>query len=143
MIRAASPSDRVAVIRLLGEFHAAAGCSFPFDPARADQQLRRHMAPDSCALLHEGGIGHVDGLILATAFEHPFGAGRMAKETFWFVSPDARGRAGMELLAAYEAWALAQGCTSIGMTALAGNDVSAIYRRRGYVPAESHFVKVL
>ncbi|MCF1437152.1 GNAT family N-acetyltransferase, partial [Agrobacterium vitis] len=74
-------------------------------------------------------------------FDHPFGAGLVAKETVWFIAPQARGRSGLIMLDAYEAWAKSIGCISIGMAALATNDVSSLYARRGYTPAETHFIK--
>lgn len=80
---------------------------------------------------------------MAACFEHPFGAGRMAKESVWYICPAARGRGGIKMLDAYEAWAREQGCQSVGMASLATNDVSRIYERRGYAAVETHFLKPL
>lgn len=139
MVRHATPADRPVVVALLRAFHAAAGCTFAFDPVRAAALFTAHMMPGACVLVTED----LTGLLMATASDHPFGLGKVARETFWFVSPGARGRAGFELLDTYEGWAREQGCVSVGMTALASNDVSAIYRRRGYAVAETHFTKAL
>lgn len=139
MVRHATPADRPVVVALLREFHAAAGCTFAFDPVRAAALFTAHMTPGACVLVTDD----LSGILMATAGDHPFGMGKVARETFWFVSPAARGRAGIELLDAYEVWAREQGCVSVGMTALASNDVSAIYRRRGYAVAETHFTKAL
>lgn len=119
--------------------HSAAGFAFPFSAPHADMLFRQHLAGGLVLVCGEP----VQGALMAVTFEHPFGAGRWAKETVWYIEPDARGRAAIQMLDAYEAWAREQGCTTIGMASLASNDVSRIYERRGYAPAETHFVKAL
>ncbi|MBP2550166.1 uncharacterized membrane protein YdcZ (DUF606 family) [Neorhizobium galegae] len=140
-VRHASLDDRDRVVALLRESHAAAGFTFPFQAAFADRLFQQHLASPLACVLVAGDP--VLGILLAVAYEHPFGAGRMAKETVWFVSPKARGRLGLAMLDAYEAWAKSIGCTSAGMASLASNDVSRIFKRRGYAPIETHFAKPL
>jgi hypothetical protein len=140
-VRHACPEDRDRVVALLRESHAAAGFSFPFQAAYADQLFRQHLASPMACVLVAGEPAC--GILMAVAYEHPFGAGRIAKETVWFVSPNARGRLGLAMLDAYEAWARSLGCTSAGMASLTSNDVSRIFERRGYAPVETHFVKSL
>ena len=138
-VRRATEADRFAVIRLLKDSHAAAGFTFPYSAPHADMLFRQHMATG--LVLVAGSPAR--GILMAVAFDHPFGAGKWAKETCWYIAPDARGRSALQMLDAYEAWALEQGCTTIGMASLATNDVSRIYERRGYAVAEMHFVKSL
>lgn len=126
-------------MRLLKDAHAAAALQFPFSAPHISLMLDAHMAGG--LVLVTGKPAH--GVLMAMAFDHPFGAGMWAKETVWYIAPQARGRAAMQMLAAYEAWAVKQGCTAIGMASLASNDVSSLYVRRGYTPAETHFVKSL
>lgn len=138
-VRRAVEGDRLAVIRLMKDAHDAAGFTFPFSAPHADMLFRQHLA---------GGLVLVagqpaQGVLMAMPFDHPFGAGKWAKETVWYIAPEARGRAALRMLDAYEAWAREQGCVTIGMASLATNDVSKIYERRGYAPAETHFVKSL
>jgi GNAT superfamily N-acetyltransferase len=141
MIRHGTIEDRFAVIALLRDSHKAAGYQFQFQAARADALFRLHLeSPMACVLLLERQ-GVVRGVLLASAFDHPFGAGLMAKETVWFIAPDARGRGGLAMLDVYEQWAKSIGCASIGMAALASNDVSKLYQRRGYAAVETHFIK--
>ncbi|OLP44161.1 GNAT family N-acetyltransferase [Rhizobium oryziradicis] len=141
MIRHAVFDDRFAVIALLRESHAAAGYGFAFEASRADALFRLHLeSPMACVLLLERQ-GVVAGVLMASVYDHPFGAGLMAKETVWYIAPHARGRGGPAMLDAYEAWAVKLGCTSIGMAALASNDVSKLYQRRGYAAVETHFIK--
>lgn len=141
-IRQAAYADRFRAVTILREFHAEARPAFPFDPARAEAVFKAHLEPDRLALVSDTDAG-VQGLLLATADEHPFGAGRIARETIWFMRPAARGREGLRMLTAFEAWAAAQGCVAACMACLPDNDVATIYRRRGYAPAETHFVKSL
>lgn len=141
MIRHASEADRLAVIRLLRDSHAAAGWTFPFQAARAEALFKQHVsAPNACCLV----MGEQpQGLLMAASFDHPFGAGRVAKETVWFIAPEARGRSAILMLDAYELWAHDQGCNLVGMASLATNDVSRLYERRGYSAVETHFLKTL
>ena len=138
-VRIAKTQDKMACLRLLRESHEAAGFTFPFSAAHASALFDyHHVSPQACVLV----IGDKpDGLLMAGWFEHPFGAGRYAKETVWYVVPQARGRGAIKMLDAYEAWAREQNCNAVGMAALATNDVSALYLRLGYQPAETHFIK--
>lgn len=139
MVRHAAVDDRDAILSLLKEAHAAAALPFPFSAPHISMMLDAHMA--SGLVLVAGTPAQ--GVLLASTFEHPFGAGKWAKETVWYIAPQARGRAAMRMLASYEAWAIEQGCTAIGMASLASNDVSKLYDQRGYAPAETHYVKSL
>lgn len=137
--RRAVEADRLAVVRLLKEAHAAAGFTFPFSAPHADLLFRQHMASGLVLVTGQPAAG----VLMARTFQHPFGAGLWAKETVWFISPAARGRSALQMLDAYETWAREQGCVTIGMASLVTNDVSRIYERRGYAPAETHFLKAL
>ncbi len=140
-VRPATAKDRDRVVALLRESHEAAGFTFPFQAAYADQLFQQHMRSPMACVLVTGERAH--GVLMAAAFDHPFGAGRIAKETVWFVSPEARGRDSIKMLDAYEAWARSVGCVSVGMASLATNDVSSLYERRGYSAVETHFMKPL
>ncbi|MGV1821335.1 N-acetyltransferase family protein [Agrobacterium sp. CG160-95] len=140
-VRPATPKDRDRVVALLQESHEAAGFTFAFQAAYADRLFQQHMASPLACVLVTGNPAQ--GVLMACAFDHPFGAGRIAKETVWFVSPEARGRGAIGMLDAYEAWARSVGCVSVGMASLATNDVSSLYERRGYSAVETHFMKPL
>lgn len=139
MVRRASADDRPAILRLLKEAHGAAALSFPFSAPHISLLLDGHMSDGLVLVAGQP----VHGVLMAMTFEHPFGAGEWAKETVWYIAPQARGGAALRMLDAYEAWAREQGCAAIGMASLASNDVSSLYKRRGYAPAETHFVKSL
>lgn len=137
----ATSADRDRVVALLRESHEAAGFTFPFKAAYADRLFQQHMASPMACVLVAGKSAQ--GVLMACAFEHPFGAGRIAKETVWYVTTAARGRGAIKMLDAYEAWARSIGCVSAGMASLATNDVSSLYGRRGYSAVETHFMKPL
>lgn len=140
-VRFADQSDRDRVIALLRESHAAAGFTFPFQAAYAEKLFNQHICSDKACVLVAGKPAQA--VLMAVVFEHPFGAGRIAKETVWFVTPQARGRGAVAMLDAYEAWARSIGCVSAGMASLITNDVSKLYERRGYSAVETHFMKPL
>lgn len=138
-VRPADDSDRLRVVALLRDSHQAAGFAFPFHAAYAEGLFKSHLLDGLVLVLGRSAVG----VLMARTFDHPFGAGRWAKETVWYIDPSARGRGAIRMLDAYEAWAREEGCTTIGMASLATNDVSGIYLRRGYRPAETHFTKAL
>ncbi|MBI4047615.1 MAG: GNAT family N-acetyltransferase [Devosia nanyangense] len=143
-VRAAVPTDRMAIARLLRDAHAAGGLPFPFSAPHALALADGHIAaPHLLALVYEGDTGLL-GVLLASSQDHPFAAIRYAAETVWWIAPEGRGQAATAMLAAYEAWALEQGCAFAGMAALATFPrAEVIYRRRGYREAETHFLKPL
>ncbi len=140
-VRFATAEDRDRVVALLRESHEAAGFTFPFQGAYADRLFQHHLVADKACVLVVGNPAQ--GVLMACAFEHPFGAGCIAKETVWYVTPAARGRGAIKMLDSYEAWARSVGCVSAGMASLSTNDVSSLYERRGYSAVETHFMKPL
>ena len=140
-VRQASRLDRDRVISILRESHAERGYTFPFKPDFADRLFQQHLAsPMACVLL----LGQpATGILMAVAMEHPFGMGRISSESLWYILPEARGRGGIRMLDAYEAWARSLGCVAAGLASLTSNDVSRLYERRGYSAVETHFMKPL
>ena len=69
----------------------------------------------------------------------------IATEFFWFVRAEVRGQ-GLKLYYAFEAWARARHCAQIRMVHLLDlmpERLAKVYRRLGYEPAETHYVKEL
>ena len=69
----------------------------------------------------------------------------IANEVFWFVHPDKRGP-GIRLLKAYEEEAKARGailCTMAHLNHLQPETLGELYRRRGYHPVETVYLKEL
>ena len=93
----------------------------------------------------EGDVaGVAQGILMAISFEHHFGPVLLAKETVWWIDPAHRGRAAVQMLDAYEAWAASKKCQFVGMAGMGADpDVAKLYLRRGYRVAETHFLKAL
>lgn len=150
MIRAGRLGDVDRAVALLRDSRAGAGFdnpagisgfTFPFDAAYAARLFTAHIDhPDRyCAVLEIGG--RVEGLLLAAAFEHPFGPVRVAKETVWWIDPAHRGRSAVAMLDHYEAWARDR-AAFVGMAGMGDDpEVGKLYRRRGYKVAETCYLK--
>lgn len=135
----ATPSDAASAVELMRQFHEEYGLmGFPFSPDHARQFFLSHLQSGALALIEPG-----QALFLARVIDHPLGMGRVAVESLWYVAKNRRGKSGIRFLDYYERWAAAMGCVAVNMVSLAANNVSSIYKRRGYVPAEMHFLKVL
>jgi hypothetical protein len=143
-VRLAEAADRMAVVRLLRDAHAAAGLPFGFSAAHALQLIDRHIADAARLALVFAPEGKPAGVLMASAQSHPFAPILYAAETVWWIAPKQRGRAAVTMLHEYEQWARQQGCAFCGMAALAGAPrAETLYRRLGYGPAETHFLKPL
>lgn len=150
-VRPARPADLQRVVRLLRNSHTAAGFSdgtnpmqYPFVASYAVATFVSHLHdPDSLAVVLDVD-GIAQGMLLARVFDYELGPVRLTKETVWWVEPAHRGRAASAMLDAYEAWAAERGAVVAGMAALAASPrAEVIYRRRGYLPTETHFLKAL
>lgn len=153
MIRAAHPRDMPRAIELLRDSYVAAGFDradgmtgfvVQFDPAYAARLFFSHMAGGHRYAIVNDVDGVAQGLLLAMAYEHPFGPVWLARETVWWIDPSHRGSAAPRMLDAYEHWARVKRCAFTGMAGMGEDpDVARLYLRRGYRVAETHFLKVL
>lgn len=153
IVRSASISDKTRAIELLRDSRSGAGFddpggqsgfTFPFDPAYAERLFLSYLShPRCCALVYEVNR-RAEGILLAHAYEHPFGPVWFAQERLWWIDPAHRGRAAFKMLDAYDEWWLAQGCAAGGMAGM-GEDpaVRKLYERRGYRVAERNFLKAV
>jgi hypothetical protein len=153
MIRAAFVEDRGRVVELLRDSRIGAGFDradgpsgfcFPFVEADAELLFLNYVDyPQRLCLVHDVG-GVAQGILMAHAFKHDYGPVLLSQERVWWIDPAHRGTAAMRMLDAYEAWSRDQGCVFAGMAGM-GNDpaVAVLYRRRGYLAAETHFLKAL
>lgn len=153
MIRTGRLSDAPRAVELLRDSRVGAGFDkpdgvsgfvFPFDPVCAERLFLAHIGTVDryCGIMDVGGTAQ--GILLASAYEHPFGPVKVAKETLWWIDPEHRGRESIAMLSAYEAWAKERGCAFAGMAGMGCNpDVGRLYLRRGYMAAEMSFLKAL
>lgn len=152
-IRRAVEADKIRVIQLLRDSRIGAGFddpsgisgfTFPFEAAYAERLFLHHMAASNAVCLVHAPQNCAEGVLMATAGEHPFGPVKLARETVWWIDPAHRGSAAVRMLDAYEVWAREQGCRFIGMAGMGGDPaVGRLYQRRGYGVAETHFLKAV
>lgn len=144
VVRRAVPTDQSRVIRLLRNAHAAGSMPFPFSAPHAAALFATQVGLGGRLALVLDVCGQPQGVLMAALSEHPFAPVRVATEVVWWIEPDHRGVAASDMLAAYEAWAVEHGAAFAGMAALeAAPRAGVIYRRRGYMPVETHFIKAL
>lgn len=135
MIRRAVRDDIPAMLASLRKHHAAHRFAWPFDRVRLSIVCAHAIqADDWLALVGDGA------LLLARWFDCEFGSGRHAIErALW-----AEHGQGAVLIAEYERWSRANGCVDAALSCMGKPEVFArLYGRRGYLPAETTFVKTL
>ena len=118
-----------------------------FDPEALRGTLEHVIGRPTEALVmvaeHEGEI--VGGLG-ALKFPMFFSSVHAAMELFWYVAPERRGsRDAVRMLRVLEQWARTVGCKVLTMIAIAidGSPAADLYKREGFAPLETHFVKGL
>ncbi len=152
MIRRAHSSDRERVIELLKASHIAAGFDradgpsgfvVPFQREFAERLFFLHLGARFLCLVNDVE-GVAQGVLMAAAQQHPFGPVLFAHETVWWIEPEHRGFAAVKMIDEYETWAVSLGCASVGMAGIGEDpEVAKLYLRRGYLKAETHFLKPL
>tara|TARA_R100000951_G_scaffold63895_2_gene53683 strand:+ start:4655 stop:5092 length:438 start_codon:yes stop_codon:yes gene_type:complete len=90
-------------------------------------------------VLYTNGEGVIGGLM------HPlyFGGGNIAQELFWFAEGG-----GMELLSAFEGWAISQNASGVSVSSLVVGEredriIDKLYSRKGYKAHEKAYFKEL
>lgn len=86
----------------------------------------------------------VIGALLALYLPSPLNGKLSANEYGWFVRKGFRGK-GIKLLSFYEEKAKEKGCVSIDMAHMSDQSkvLPRLYERRGYIPVETHYRKVI
>lgn len=144
-------ADKTRAIELLRDsrigagFDKPGGFQFPFDAAYAERFFLQHLNSSHTAIFIHDVDGTAQGILTAVAFEHPYGPVWVAKESMWWIDPGHRGgTAAIRMLDALEIWATSLGCKFVGVAGMGADPaVGALYERRGYAPAELHFLKGL
>lgn len=136
MIRRAGPQDLSAAVAFAKEFHAESVHSWiPVD----DEALTAWMAgliDGGAVFLSERGI--IGGVVMPMYFNP---AVKIAAELFWWAPLEGRA-----LREAYEAWAAEQGASIIqfsGQRNDRSETIEKLFRRAGYDPVETGFMKRL
>jgi len=143
-VRFATPDDRVRVIRMSKEAHAAGKLPWSFSAAHADNLFRQSLTlPDRACIIY-AQEGRAVGFLLAYVAPSPMADISFARDFGWWIDPSARGRAATEMLDLFECWADGRNATFAGMAAMEVNArAGRIYERRGYVKTETHYYKRL
>lgn len=143
IVRPAIPRERFAVVALARDFHAVAGIPFPFCPAYFSGVAQDHIESPRklCLILEVGGVA--SGVLMASTHMMPIAPVRAAQELIFWIAPGARGRSAGLMLAAYEAWAIAEGCAAIGLAGLNDRRVARLFRRAGFDLVENKFLKMV
>ncbi|MEY8099591.1 GNAT family N-acetyltransferase [Falsihalocynthiibacter sp. S25ZX9] len=143
VIRQALPCEGEAIAELGRDFLAHTGAHIPFDLSYAEHTVRTFISdPTRLALVLEKD-GAVVGALLAATSSSPFSPVLFAQEVAWWVSPNARSLRSLQMIAQYEAWANSRGCRFVAMASLNDHRLDRFYRRRGFTPMETHYLKGL
>lgn len=136
MIRRADLADAGTAVHFAREFHAeSVHAAIPIDVEALTAFMERLITGGAVFLSDHGIIG---GLIVPAYFNP---AHLIATELFWWAPVD-----GQALRAAFEGWAADQGAKTIAFTGQRNDRAATIekmFRRAGYVPVETSFIRRL
>lgn len=139
--------DLLSLEKCLGcaeEFHRVFDPSVPFDPVAFLNYWKWALAGDTGIFIiaekdHKvaGGVGGV-----ITTFQTSSVPSLV--EMFWWVKPEYRGKLGLRLLSEFEREGIKRGAKRCLMALMEGSEpekVDKIYRAKGYIPFERHYIK--
>ena len=139
MIRPACLADLDRLVMMGADFTATVGL-FVYDDAAAARYLTSLIESDKATVLVPDDLsGMIGGAIDAPAFAPMF---LSARELFWW----SEGDHGIELLRAFELWAVKQGAGNVFLSlALLGNDdrVAKALEHSGYNLVEKTYLRVI
>lgn len=148
LIRRAVLSDYSEIANMMKDFHEESPFKVPFCYSSwYDFFVRVIEQPHENLLFNvEVTPEAISGLLLASAYPHPWVDVTLASEMVWYVRPGFRtGRTGLRLFRTFEDWvrahkyAFAQSGSLV--TANRFNAINNFYARKGYVPREIIYYK--
>jgi hypothetical protein len=142
-VREATPEDIFDILVLTREFMKEGPSYFKFDKDKVEVFLVRLIEePSMVAFVSEDEAG-IHGFIVGCFTDHPFNGVKASVELGWFVTKEKRGGIqAMRLVKAFEAWSKDMGAEWTAMSDVTGiQDLSKLYIRCGYHPAERTFMK--
>jgi GNAT superfamily N-acetyltransferase len=148
MLKIATWDDYVHIKRMCLNFADAS----PYKDITVDPEKMEELISD---ILEGDGtksiivLGLVDdtpvGMVAAAASEMLLNREFIAQEIIYWIEPEHRGgKLALELMKAYEFWALKVGCTYTQMSLVETDQalkVARLYERKGYTPIERGFLK--
>ena len=136
-IRKADKSDLKTCLNMGLDFCQMAG--FKPDYKKIESTMMELIEAGNLIVHGRPATGMIGGVI----YEHYFNKEVVSQELFWWVTPKARGGAGIKLLKAFEDWSKENGADKVMMISLEKNDVSRIYLKRGYTALEQTYMRLL
>lgn len=123
-LRIAALEDVDTVRELALDFLMDAGFPLDFDEATFLNSFKTLVySNEACIiLLGDPAVGMLIGSIQRPLFSKD----KIATEVAWYVKPESRGKGSLQLFAAYEYWAKAQGCKGIVMVHLGDEKLSRL-----------------
>jgi len=139
-LRLALEEDFHTVLDMARRFHSESPFDIlPFDEASVRAVFDSYLADPSTTVF----IMNDYGVIIGQKYIPPFTTVPVTAEIAWYVRPEGRGKASLELLAAYQDWSYRVGARVTQVAMLDGmTDLDKFYRRQGFTPAERSYIKV-
>lgn len=140
MLRQASLSDFETVYAMCAKFSEQIALRDYVDPERLAELVTSFLQDDDKTVFLHGQ----EGMLAACVTPFLLGPTLTAVELAWWVEPEYRKQnVGLNLVKAYEEWALAKGCKIISMACYANNNLGPFYEKCGYGLNELGYVKCL
>lgn len=144
VVRPARRNDVARIVEMAARFVASTGYGV-FGGAGGEQLAdfaRLLLERDDATILVAEQDGALVGFLALLALPHPIFGGVWLDEVAWWVDPEhRRGRIGITLLQAAEAWAVIKNCTVLKLASPAGSSVGRYLARRGYTRVEEVWLK--
>lgn len=141
--RLAAAEDVPEMLELIKDFQKErlGELGFEVSPEYVVQGAMKHL--DTAFVLEVNGqVGGILVLALATLVTN---GEQVAEEIVWYVKKEYR-RQGVGLLSFVEDWCVAQKISKLIMVCMANSkakQIDRLYKRRGFVPLEAHYIKHL
>ena len=142
-IREAVEGDLLDCPMLFKQFHKESKLPYSWDAKKTQEVFLATLPMEDVNVFVAETDGEIVGYICCQVMEPLFSSEKVASEIAWFVHKDYRKTsAGFRLMSTYEEWAEGRGAKYIGMAYLEEiADLSKVYKKKGYVKAETHYMK--
>lgn len=143
IIRSATKDDMLDCLVLFKQFHRESKLPYGFDVQKTQNVFNETLNIESFKTFVAEKDGDLIGFICCMYMEPLFSTDRVSTDIAWFVSKEHRNSsAGFRLLKQYEEWALQCNIKYVGIAYLERvTDLSKVYEKKGYVKAETHYMK--
>ena len=141
MIRKAEMGDRDSITLMAESFAKAANMPFEFSPNYFSMTLSMRIVSKNSLCLVLDLEGKPSGFLLASVVKSAlFPVTAVQEEVFW-IEPQSRGRWLRPFLANYEEWIREKGVPVAALCTLNDERTGRVFRRLGWTPTETQFLK--